>query len=203
MKILIVDEVGYSCHFHARLIEKFGYIACTATSGFEALNYLKTDNDINIVITDLMMRGMDGVDLYQEAQKLLYQEAQKLERYTDEGQLDPPQFILMTALRLEKNLQDKDVHRLKLAKEIGISKVMFKPLDQKELEEAIKELVAKGPVTASNGKQLDLYKATQELKETVKEIIESGNSDAAEKVIGCLNSEVSTLEKFIETVGIV
>ncbi|MDF1745535.1 MAG: response regulator [Gimesia sp.] len=195
MKILIVDDVGYSCHFHARLIEKFGYIACTATSGFEALNYLKTDNDINIVITDLMMRGMDGVDLYQEAQKL--------ERYTDEGQLDPPQFILMTALRLEKNSQDKDVHRLKLAKEIGISKVMFKPLDQKELEEAIKELVAKGPVTASNGKQLDLYKATQELKETVKEIIESGNSDAAEKVIGCLNSEVSTLEKFIETVGIV
>ncbi|WP_298868853.1 response regulator [uncultured Gimesia sp.] len=195
MKILIVDDVGYSCHFHARLIEKFGHVACTATSGFEALNCLKTDNDINIVITDLMMRGMDGVDLYQEAQKL--------ERYTDEGQLDPPQFILMTALRLEKNSQDKDVHRLKLAKEMGISKVMFKPLDQVELEDAIKELVAKAPVTSSNGKRLDLYKTTQELKETVKEIIDSGNSDAAEKVIGCLNAEVSTLEKFIETVGIV
>ena len=107
MKVLIVDDAGYSCHFHSRLIEKFGYIACTASSGHEALHCLKTDNEINIILSDLLMRGMDGVDLYQEVQKL--------ERYTDEGPLDPPKFILMTAMRPEKNSQDKDVNRLKLA----------------------------------------------------------------------------------------
>jgi len=191
MKILVVDDVGYSCHFHSRLIEKFGYTACSATSGFEALQYLKTDNDINIVVTDLMMRGMDGIDLFQEAQKL--------ERYTDEGPLDPPQFVLMTALRPEKNSQDKDVQRLKMASKLGISKVMFKPLDQDELEETLKNLVEKASTSSANDKPLDLLKPTQELKDTVKEIIDSKNSDAAEKIINVLNQELTSLEEFTKT----
>lgn len=191
MKILVVDDVGYSCHFHTRLIEKFGYSACSATSGFEALQILKTDNDINIVVTDLMMRGMDGIDLYQEAQKL--------ERFTDEGQVDPPQFILMTALRLEKNSQDKDVHRLKLATEIGISKVMFKPLDQGELKESLKDLVMNASASASGEKPLDFSKATQELRDTIKEIMDSKNSTAAGKVIDLMKKELSSLEQFVET----
>lgn len=192
MKILVVDDVGYSCHFHTRLIEKFGYTACSATSGFEALQMLKTDNDINIVVTDLMMRGMDGIDLYQEAQKL--------ERFTDEGPLDPPQFILMTALRMEKNSQDKDVHRLKLATELGIAKVMFKPLDQGELEETLKELVMNASTSTSGEQQLDVSTTTQELSDTIKEIIESKNSDAAGKVIDLMKKELSSLEQFVETV---
>ncbi|MFH1301623.1 MAG: response regulator [Planctomycetota bacterium] len=191
MKILVVDDVGYTCHFHSRLVEKFGYTACSATSGYEALNYLKTDNDISIVVTDLMMRGMDGVDLFREAQTL--------ERFTDEGPLDPPQFILMTALRLEKNSQDKDVQRLKLAKELGVAKIMFKPLDQDELEATLKDMAMGAPSTSSNGKSLDLFTPTQRLKEAVKEIIDSGNAGAAEQFIGCLSEEVTSLQKFLET----
>ncbi len=191
MKILVVDDVGYTCHFHSRLVEKFGYTACSATSGYEALNYLKTDNDISIVVTDLMMRGMDGVDLFQEAQNL--------ERFTDEGPLDPPQFILMTALRMEKNSQDKDVQRLKLAKELGVAKIMFKPLEQDELEETLRDMAMGAPSSASNGKSLDLYSPTQKLKEVVKEIIDSGNAGAAEQFIGCLDEEVASLKNFLET----
>ncbi|MFK7779420.1 MAG: response regulator [Gimesia sp.] len=192
MKILVVDDVGYSCHFHTRLIESFGYTVCSASSGFEALQLLKTDNDINFVLTDLIMPGMDGIDLYQEAQKL--------ERFTDEGQLDPPLFILMTALRLQKNSQDKDVQRLKLAKELGISKVMFKPLDKEELEKNLNELVQSASSSSSGDTPLDLNKSTKELKNTVKEIIDTKNSDAAEKIIGILNEEVNSLELFMETV---
>tara|TARA_R110002095_G_scaffold204153_2_gene186688 strand:+ start:5238 stop:5825 length:588 start_codon:yes stop_codon:yes gene_type:complete len=191
MKVLVVDDVGYTCHFHTRLVEKFGYKACSATSGFEALNYLKTDNDISIVVTDLMMRGMDGVDLFKEAQNL--------ERFTDEGSLDPPQFILMTALRLEKNSHDKDVQRLKLAKELGIAKIMFKPLDQDELELTLKEMAMGAPCSSSNSKTVDLYTPTQKLKDAVKEIIDAGNSGAAEQFIECLNEEVTSLQNFLET----
>ncbi|QDU08191.1 response regulator [Gimesia aquarii] len=189
MKILVVDDVGYTCHFHTRLIEKFGYSACSATSGYEALNYLKTDNDISIVVTDLMMRGMDGVDLFQEAQNL--------ERFTDEGELDPPQFVLMTALRMQKNSQDKDVQRLKLAKELGVGKIMFKPLDQDELEQTLKDMAMGAPTAA--GKSLDLYTPTQSLKDAVKEIIDSGNAGAAEQFVECLNEEVDSLKKFLST----
>ncbi|MCA9019865.1 MAG: response regulator [Planctomycetaceae bacterium] len=184
MKILVVDDVGYSCHFHARLIEKFGYRCCTATTGFEALNLLKTDNDINIVITDLMMRGMDGVDLFKEAQHL--------ERFTDDGPLDPPQFILMTALRLEKNSNDKDVQRLKLAQELGVSKIMFKPLDQGELRETLREMVTSAPDSLNN-QPVDLYTPAQKIKDAVKDIIDSGNFGAAEQFIECLNGEVHHL----------
>lgn len=189
MKILVVDDVGYTCHFHTRLIEKFGYTACSATSGFEALNFLKTDNDINIVVTDLIMPGMDGVDLFKEAQNL--------ERFNDEGPLDPPQFVLMTALRMEKNSQDKNVQRLKLAKELGIAKVMFKPLDQDELEQTLKDMAMGAPSSSSNGVSLDLFTPTQKLKEAVKEIIDSGNVGAAEQFIGCLNEEISSLQDFL------
>ncbi|QDT81187.1 Transcriptional regulatory protein ZraR [Gimesia maris] len=189
MKILVVDDVGYSCHFHARLIEKFGYRCCSATSGFEALNLLKTDNDINIVITDLMMRGMDGVDLFKEAQHL--------ERFTDDGPLDPPQFILMTALRLEKNSNDKDIQRLKLAQELGVSKIMFKPLDQDELHETIKDMVMGAPEGSVNNQSVDLYTPAQKIKDAVKEIIKSGNPGAAEQFIECLNGEVNALQEFL------
>lgn len=189
MKILVVDDVGYTCHFHARLIEKFGYRCCSATSGFEALNLLKTDNDINIVISDLMMRGMDGVDLYKEAQHL--------ERFTDDGQLDPPQFILMTALRMEKNSNDKDVQRLKLAKELGIDKIMFKPLDQDELRETLKDMLMGVPKSSLNSQSVDLYTPAQKIKDAVKDIIESGNSGAAEQFIECLNGEVHHLQEFL------
>lgn len=189
MKILVVDDVGYSCHFHARLIEKFGYRCCSATSGFEALNLLKTDNDINIVITDLMMRGMDGVDLFKEAQHL--------ERFTDDGPLDPPQFILMTALRLEKNSNDKDMQRLKLAQELGVAKIMFKPLDQGELREILKDMVMGAPEGSTNSQTVDLYTPAQKVKDAVKDIIESRNSGAAEQFIECLNGEVSQLQKFL------
>ncbi|MCA9004668.1 MAG: response regulator [Planctomycetaceae bacterium] len=188
MKILVVDDVGYSCHFHARLIEKFGYRCCTATTGFEALNLLKTDNDINIVITDLMMRGMDGVDLFKEAQHL--------ERFTDDGPLDPPQFILMTALRLEKNSNDKDVQRLKLAQELGVSKIMFKPLDQGELRETLREMVTSAPDSLNN-QPVDLYTPAQKIKDAVKDIIDSGNFGAAEQFIECLNGEVHHLQEFL------
>ncbi|WP_417381210.1 response regulator [Gimesia sp.] len=189
MKILVVDDVGYSCHFHARLIEKFGYRCCSATSGFEALNLLKTDNDINIVITDLMMRGMDGVDLFKEAQHL--------ERFTDDGQLEPPQFILMTALRLEKNSNDKDVQRLKLAKELGVSKIMFKPLDQDELQETLKDMVMGAPEGSGNNQAVDLFTPAQKIKDAVKDIIDSGNAGAAEQFIECLNGEVKSLQEFL------
>ncbi len=189
MKILVVDDVGYTCHFHSRLVEKFGYTACSATSGFEALNYLKMDNDINIVITDLMMPGMDGIDLYQQAQNL--------ERFNDEGPLDPPSFVLMTALRMEKNSQDKDIQRLKLAKELGFAKVMFKPLDQNELKTTLKKLEMGGPNSSANGNSPDLFTPTQKLKEAVNEIIESGNTNAAEQFMGCLNEEISSLQNFL------
>jgi CheY-like chemotaxis protein len=191
MKILVVDDVGYTCHFHSRLIEQFGYSACSATSGFEALKMLKMDNDINIVITDLMMRGMDGVDLYMESQNL--------ERFTDEGPQDPPQFILMTALRMEKNSKDKDVMRLKLAEELGISKIMFKPLDQEELKLTLHEMAMGVPQISTNDKVVDLYTPTQSVKDAVQGIIDSRNPGAAEQFIECLNQEVGSLQEFLSS----
>ena len=129
MKVLIVDDIGYSCHYYARLVEKIGFTAITASSGYEAIKLLQTDNEIHVVLTDLVMSGMDGVDLFQQAQQV--------ERYSDSGAVAPPQFILMTAVRPDKNPQDKNLQRIKLANELGFSKIMFKPLDQNELKQEL------------------------------------------------------------------
>src|SRR5689334_10739120 len=70
MKILVVDDVGYTRHFHARLLEKHGHDAISAGSASDAIKALKTDHSVEVVLTDLMMSDMDGVELYQEVQKL-------------------------------------------------------------------------------------------------------------------------------------
>jgi CheY-like chemotaxis protein len=82
MKVLVVDDIGYSCHYYARLVEKIGFTATTASSGFEALQILQMDNEVHVVLTDLVMSGMDGIDLFQKAQLV--------ERYSDSGTVSPP-----------------------------------------------------------------------------------------------------------------
>jgi len=190
MKVLVVDDIGYSCHYYARLVEKIGYSVVKASSGFEALKYLQTDNEIHVVLTDLVMSGMDGVDLFQKAQLV--------ERYSDSGAVPPPQFILMTAFRPEKNSQDRHLQRIQLAKELGFSKIMYKPLDQEELKQELDDMSLNVAHSSTDEEALDLYSPTQKLRQSVREIVQTDNKKAAEEFLHILLEEIENLKKYLK-----
>ncbi|WP_299467393.1 response regulator [uncultured Gimesia sp.] len=191
MKVLVVDDIGYSCHYYARLVEKIGFTATMASSGFEALKYLQTDNEIHVVLTDLVMSGMDGVDLFQKAQRV--------ERYSDRGAVPPPQFILMTAVRPEKNSQDRNIQRIQLASELGFARIMFKPLDQNELKQELHDMSLNVIHASTSETPLDLYSPTQKLRQSVREILKADNKAAASEFLKILLEEIANLKKYLKT----
>jgi DNA-binding NtrC family response regulator len=69
-KILIVDdEIEYS-GILKKILEKNGYYVTTAQSGKEALLKLRY-NKYNLVLTDLIMEGMNGIELLEQIKNLL------------------------------------------------------------------------------------------------------------------------------------
>jgi CheY-like chemotaxis protein len=137
MKILVVDDVGYTRHFHARLLEKHGHAAVSAGSAAEAIKILRTDHSIDVVLTDLMMTDMDGIELFQHVQQL--------ERMNDSGPVAPPRFILMTALHPGKNAQPRDIERIRLAKEVGFEDVLLKPIENEALMNLLARIASGKP----------------------------------------------------------
>lgn len=59
--LLVDDEIGFVETFNKRL-KKRNFITFTAHSGTEALEVLKDNSQIDVVILDVLMPGMDGID---------------------------------------------------------------------------------------------------------------------------------------------
>ena len=61
-KVLVVDDNPDACRMMARLVKRCGHDGACATSGEEALAYLRS-HPVSLVILDNMMPGMDGVEV--------------------------------------------------------------------------------------------------------------------------------------------
>ncbi len=68
-KILIVDDDSHICNAIAESLKMEGYGIVTAATGEEALEILKKDF-LNIVLSDLKMPGMNGVEVLKQVKKL-------------------------------------------------------------------------------------------------------------------------------------
>lgn len=62
-RILVVDDEEYMRALFSSALDKEGYTVAGAASGEEALQRLKTD-EFDLVISDLLMPGMDGLTLF-------------------------------------------------------------------------------------------------------------------------------------------
>ena len=190
MKVLVVDEVGYTCYVHTRLLEELGYQVICASSGFEALSILEMDSEIKIMFSELVMRELDGLELFLKVQKQ--------ERYNDDGQLDSPMFFLLTSLQQGNQSHSRQLERLELAKKLGITGVIYKTRDRDELKQAFGESLKTALGALSESAPLDIHSPAQHLCETITEIIESKNLDAAEEFYDLLKSQTEYLVYFIE-----
>lgn len=66
MKVLVVDDDAINRLILKKIFERENDTVLTANDGEEALEILKKEPDFNVVITDIMMPKMDGIQLLVE-----------------------------------------------------------------------------------------------------------------------------------------
>lgn len=107
--VLVVDDRINTLKVLMAILADEGYEVLRASSGRKALRILRENNEIDAVLADLKMPGMDGVELYRKAKE--FREA--------------PPFIIMTAYGTVKSAVD--------ALKEGVTNYLIKPLDFDEL----------------------------------------------------------------------
>jgi CheY-like chemotaxis protein len=63
MQILVVDDDADVCHLMVKLFKRFGYDAGCATSGPEALKRMAIEPTPQLILLDMMMPEMSGMDV--------------------------------------------------------------------------------------------------------------------------------------------
>ena len=63
--VLIVDDESVICSGLSRLL-KHDYITYTAYNGIEALDILKKNENIDVILCDIKMPGMNGIELIEK-----------------------------------------------------------------------------------------------------------------------------------------
>jgi DNA-binding NtrC family response regulator len=70
-KALLVDDNLDLLNLAAHLFQLLGFEVLTATSGEKALEILRQTHDINVLFSDVVMPGLDGIQLGHEARDLM------------------------------------------------------------------------------------------------------------------------------------
>ena len=115
--ILVVDDSGTNLFLLQRLLEDEGYQVIALDNAREALDYLIRKNDIQLILLDIMMPGIDGFEF--------------MEKLSAESSLKKIPVVMVTA----KN----DRASQKKALSMGAVGYMTKPLDLNKLRNLIRE----------------------------------------------------------------
>lgn len=70
MKILLVDDDAFLRDMYATKFGEEGYVVVVAKSGTQGLAVLKEEGDVDIVMLDMIMPGMSGVEMLKEISDL-------------------------------------------------------------------------------------------------------------------------------------
>src|SRR5579859_6744924 len=118
MRILVVDDVIYVRQYLDRELTQNGHSVLMAASGMQAIEILKQDLSIRVVITDLLMPGMDGLDLFRTVKDMYSRD--------ETGTLTRPVFYLMTAVRPDPTTTNRQSDMLVQALKLGFAEVLLK-----------------------------------------------------------------------------
>jgi DNA-binding NtrC family response regulator len=118
-RILVVEDDPNHGAMCARLLERRGYKARAITSGREALSVLAQCGEIDLVLADLQMPEMDGIELLSAVK----------------GKYPHIEFIVMTGYGTVKTAVE--------AMQLGASHYIQKPLDHEELNLLIQRAIEK------------------------------------------------------------
>jgi CheY-like chemotaxis protein len=129
--ILIVDDIGFhstmtkNILLRSEVIRSKGFTLQTASKGFDALEMIKTDPSIQLVICDLMLPDIDGLELMDQLNHL----------FANNPAAKPPTFVMLT---VSANTQD-----FEQARALGFAEIFRKPVEAdpflKRIEAFIKD----------------------------------------------------------------
>ena len=114
--ILVVDDIPDMANSLADILEMKGFAVHAAASGAEALEILR-GQAVDILLTDVKMPGMNGLELYREARKLY-------PKVTT---------IFMTAYSADELIQQGRVE--------GIKAILDKPVDMEFLFTLLRSII--------------------------------------------------------------
>ena len=115
--ILVVDDSGTNLFLLERLLEDEGYHVIAMDNAREALDYLQKKDDIQLILLDIMMPGIDGFEF--------------MDKLSEGPSLKDIPVVMVTA----KN----DRTSQKKALSMGAVGYMTKPLDLTKLRSLIRE----------------------------------------------------------------
>lgn len=69
MRVLVVDDDAIHLLILQRIFERSNDSVVTAHNGMEALKVLESDHGFNVILTDIMMPEMDGIELLANLKK--------------------------------------------------------------------------------------------------------------------------------------
>ena len=65
--VLIVEDEAALLDSYAEIVEDGGFVALKAPDGYKGLDVLESNkNDVDLILLDLMMPGMDGLDVLKQ-----------------------------------------------------------------------------------------------------------------------------------------
>lgn len=118
-RILVIDDDDFVRETICEVVEGFDYNVTQARSGAEALKALNGDGLPDLVITDIIMPGKSGLEIIAEIRKT---------------------FPAVKIIAISGGGGSKAGDILAIARDLGSDKVISKPIDIKELKEALTEL---------------------------------------------------------------
>jgi EAL domain-containing protein (putative c-di-GMP-specific phosphodiesterase class I) len=145
-EILVVDDEEPLRRLAKRLLVKAGLSVETAASGEEALEFLRHGRRFDTVVSDLMMPGMDGMELLREIRHL---------------DLDVPMIILTGNPSLESAM---------LAMEQGGFRYLSKPVENQRLVAAVRDAAAHHRLALLKRKALEVCEAGGWLIEDLEDL---------------------------------
>ena len=159
-EILIVDDERKMCTLQARWLTEYGYKCQIATSSDEALQILECDPAFTLLIADIRMKGMDGIELLRRVK----------EKYIDLA------VLMVTAVDDHKTAET--------AISLGAYGYIIKPFERNEILVNVinalrrRELEIKNKTTQDNLERLvanrtkELEQAYENLKSSQNQIIQ-------------------------------
>ena len=69
-RILIVDDDVRNIFALSSVVEEYGMLVASADNGQDAIRLVQSENDVDIVLMDIMMPEMDGLDTTREIRKI-------------------------------------------------------------------------------------------------------------------------------------
>ena len=152
-KVLVVDDEQKMCEFLELVLSQDGHQVLAATSGEQALDIIKSNPDLDVIVTDLMMPKITGMEVLEEAKRMLP---------------DTPVIMITGYSTVENAVQ---------AMKAGAFDYLPKPFKVDEVKLVVKKALDRRAITLENKR---LRRELQTIRERSGEII--GTSEKMQEV---------------------